>query len=126
MDNLSNDAENKALDHLTGRSTFTITGPLKLALLTSEPDDDAPGAELDGGSYARQTINFNAAEDGTTANSGEIVFSNLPEGTVAGFAIFDSSGTPQRLFHGPTSRVLELATGDTVSVEPGSLTLSLG
>ena len=70
MDNLSNTAENLALDWVLGVGTpARPTTPLKVALVTAAGSDTAAGTEVTGGSYARQNLAVAAAVGGATSNS---------------------------------------------------------
>lgn len=126
-DNLTNEAETGILNHIHGIATWTVTAPLKLALITSVPTDSSLGSEPVGGSYARQTLTVGTSSSGSSvANTNAPAFTNLPACTVAGFAIFDSSGTPKRIWIGALSTPRTFAAGDSFSVPVGALTLSLG
>lgn len=125
-DNLTNEAERGILDHIHGLATYTIATPLTLALLTTAPNDNALGSEPSGGSYARQSLTVGAADsNGMATNTATVTFTNMPACTIAGFAIYDSSTTPKRIWHGPTSELRTLADGDTYEVAVGGLTMSL-
>lgn len=122
-------AEALALDLIQG-GTQTVTTPLKLALVTVAGSESAAGTEVVGGSYARQTIAMTAAatSTGTTtsSNSAVITFPNMPTCTVVGFEIWDSSGTPKKLWYdyGITSRPYTL--GDAATVAVGAIVTSMG
>ena len=100
--------------------------PLKVALLTALGSDGAEGAEVSGGSYARQTITFLAATGTTTtSNSAQVQWANMPACTVVGFSIWDSSATPRRLWQIPrTGGEVTCTAGDTVTAAAGSIVLS--
>ena len=124
-DNLTNISEDGLLDHLVGNATFSVTTPLSLALMTANGDDSTPGTEVTGGSYSRQTIAFNNASSGSVDNSAVINFTGMPAATVVGIEVYDSTGTPQRLFYGALSESKTVASGDTVQFAAGSISLSL-
>jgi hypothetical protein len=125
-DNLSNTAENLALDWILGVGTPTRpTTPLKVALVTENGTDTAAGTEVTGGSYARQNLAVAAAVGGATSNSADLVFTGMPAATVVGVEIWDSAGTPVRLWYGPLTASRTVAAGDEVILTAGSLTLSL-
>lgn len=122
---LTDAGELLALDFLNG-NTATITGPLKLALLTAQGTDAAAGTEVSGGSYARQNITFGAAAAGSASNSGALSFAGMPACTIVGFAIYDSTGAPKRLWEIPrTGGSATVNAGDTVTVAVGAITLSI-
>lgn len=124
-DNLPNTIENQLLDALVGTSAYTVTTPIKLALMTANGNDSTPGTEVTGGSYARQTITFGAASSGQIANSAQIDFTGMPSCTVVGIEIYDNAGTPKRLAYGPLTSSRTVTAGDTVQFSASSVTLSL-
>src|SRR4051812_37098982 len=63
-----NDAtELKVLDHLVGKTTWTLPSTVYLALFTTAVNDAGGGTECTGGSYARK---LTAGSDWTTAAAG--------------------------------------------------------
>lgn len=125
-DNLSDVAENRALDWLTGNSTTAPSGQLKVALVTANGSDSSAGTEVTGGSYTRQNVSFGAASGGATSNSADIVWTGMPACTVVGVEIWDSAGTPIRWWHGALSASKALQAGDEFKLPAGDLDLSLG
>ena len=124
-DNLPNALEDAVLDALVGVAAYSVTTPIKLALMTSNGNDSTPGTEVTGGSYARQTITFNAASSGSMTNDTVINFTGMPACTVVGIEIYDSAGTPKRLAYGALTANKTTASGDTLQFGASSITLSL-
>lgn len=124
-DNLPDIIENQLLDALVGTSAYSVTTPIKLALVTANGSDSAAGTEVTGGSYARQTIAFDAASGGSIDNNAAISFTGMPACTVVGIEIYDSAGSPKRLAYGPLTASRTVTSGDTVQFASGSITLSL-
>lgn len=124
-DNLPDTIENQLLDALVGTASYSVTTPIKLALMTANGTDAAAGTEVTGGSYARQTITFGAASAGQIANSAVINFTSMPAATVVGIEIYDSAATPKRLAYGGLTASKTLASGDTLQFGSSSITLSL-
>lgn len=124
-DNLTDLAENGLLDHLVGTASFTVTTPIKLALVTANGTDASAGTEVVGGSYARQTITFGSAAAGSISNNSVISFTNMPAATVVGVEIYDSTGTPKRLAYGALAANKTVSAGDTLQFAISSVTLSL-
>lgn len=124
-DNLPDIIENQLLDALVGTAAYTVTGPIKLALVTANGNDATPGTEVTGGSYARQTITFGAAASGSISNSASISFAGMPAATVVGIEIYDSAGTPKRLAYGALTTSRVVTAGDTVQFASSAITLSL-
>lgn len=124
-DNLPNAIENALLDALVGTTPFSVTTPIKLALMTANGSDSAAGTEVTGGSYGRQTIAFSAASGGSITNNAEINFTGMPTATVVGIELWDSTGTPVRLAYGALSTSKSVTSGDTLQFAASSVTLSL-
>lgn len=124
-DNLPDTIENQLLDALVGTTSYTVTTPIKLALMTANGTDSAAGTEVTGGSYARQTIAWSTAASGSINNSAIINFTSMPAVTVVGIEVYDSAGTPKRLAYGALTANKTVASGDTVQFAASSITLSL-
>ena len=124
-DNLPNTIENQLLDALVGTTPYTVTTPIKLALMTANGNDSTPGTEVTGGSYARQTIAFDAASSGSISNNAAINFTGMPTCTVVGIEIYDDAGSPKRLAYGPLTNSRSVTSGDTVQFAISAVSLSL-
>lgn len=118
---LPNTAESRVANWLTGNSTTAPTLPLKQRLMTANGSDSANGTEVAGGSYAPQTVAFDAVSNGATPSNNAIVrFEGITPGTVVtGIEIWDSAGTPFRWHWAPT-------TGGSVTVTDGILEFAIG
>lgn len=125
MDNLSNTAENRALDWLMGTATTAPTTPLKVALVTANGTDATAGTEVTGGSYARKNLTVAASANGATSNSADLVWTGMPAATVVGVEVWDSAGTPVRLWWGALAANRTVLAGDELRILAGALTLSL-
>lgn len=124
-DNLPDQIENQLLDALVGTAAYSVTTPIKLALVTANGNDATAGTEVTGGGYARQTIAFGSASAGQIANNAVINFTNMPTATVVGIELYDSAATPKRLAYGPLSVSKSVTTGDTLQFAASSVTLNL-
>ncbi|MGW6531456.1 phage tail fiber protein [Streptomyces venezuelae] len=124
-DNLTNTAENRAMDWLFGTATTAPTLPLKVALVTAAGNDATAGTEVVGGSYARKNLSVAAATNGAVANSADLVWTAMPASTIVGWEIWDSAGTPIRWWYGPLDASKTLASGDDYKIVAGGLTLSI-
>lgn len=125
-DNLTNTAENLALDWLHAIGTPTRpTSPIKCALVTANGSDSAAGTEVVGGSYARVNANLAAASSGLATNSAEIRFTTMPAVTVVGVELYDSAGAPVRLWYGPLAVSKAVNAGDDFVIAAGDLDLTL-
>jgi hypothetical protein len=101
------------------------TTPLKVALVTANGSDTAAGTEVTGGSYARQSLSVAAASAGATSNSADLVFTGMPAATVVGVEVWDSAGTPVRLWYGALAVSRTVAAGDELRITAESLALSI-
>lgn len=124
-DNLTNTGENRALDWIMGTSTTAPTTPLKVALVTANGSDTAAGTEVAGGSYARKNLTVAAAVNGATSNSADLVWTGMPAATVVGVEVWDSAGTPVRLWYGALAASRTVASGDELRIPAASLTFAL-
>lgn len=128
-DNLTDVAEARVLNWLTGNTTTALTGPLSVRLMTANGSDSAAGTEVvngGGSTYAAQTVAFPAASGTTqTANSADLVFANMPACTVVGVEIWDSAGTPFRWWWGAATASKAVNLGDTLRILAGALVLNM-
>lgn len=81
---------NAVLEAIMSGDTYT-GGTIQMGLFkTGLPS--TTGVEVSGGSYARQTLTFGAADNKQIATSTNIVFSDLPTGaanTIVAYGIYD-------------------------------------
>lgn len=128
-DNLTDAAEARVLNWLTGNSTTAPTLPLMVRLMTANGSDATPGTEVvnaGGSTYAAQSAAFPAATGTTqTANSADIVFTNMPACTVVGVEIWDSNGSPFRWWWGAAVASKAVNLGDTLRILAGTLVLTM-
>jgi len=129
-DNLTDGAEARTLNWLTGNTTTAPTGPLMARLMTANGSDSAAGTEVanaGGSTYAPQSVAFPAAvgNGGPVGNSADLVFANMPACTVVGVEIWDSNGTPFRWWWGAAAASKTLNLGDTLRIVAGALTLTM-
>lgn len=118
---LTNTAESRTLNWLTGNSTTAPVLPLKYRLMTVNGSDSANGTELTGGTYTPQTVTFGASSGGApAANDALVRFEGITPGAdVVGGEIWDSAGTPVR-WHWAA------LTGAPVDVVDGILEFAIG
>jgi hypothetical protein len=126
MSGLTQTLDNKLLDHVNGVAAYPQPAtPLKARLMTANGSAAAAGTEVTGGSYAAQSIAFAAAAAGAAANSAGVVYTAMPAVTVVGVEIWDSSGTPQRLWWAPLTTPKALSSGDMFQFDTGALQVGL-
>lgn len=117
--------ENQLLDALVGTASYSVTTPIKVALMTASGNDASAGTEVTGGSYARQTVTFGSATGGTISNTNTLTWAGMPSCTVVGVEIYDNAGTPKRLAYGDLTVQKTIGSGDTFQIAIGDLDLSL-
>jgi len=134
MGSFSNYAENKVLDHIVGKTSFTMPTNIYVALSTADPTDAGSGiAEPSGNGYARkQTVaaNWNAAANGSISNAQDIQFDQATGswGTITHFALFDALTDGNMLAHGSLGTSKTITNGDTAKFAggtPGQLVITL-
>lgn len=122
--------ENKILDHIFGKGSYTPP-TIYVGLSTADPTDDGSGlSEPSGGGYARvqtSASDWNAASNGSLDNAGNITFAqaNGNWGTITHFALFDAATAGNMLAHGPLSQSKPISESDTARFEAGDLQISL-
>ena len=124
---MSNYLENKVLDYVLRDQADWAPAAVYLSLHTADPTDAGSGAEVSGGSYARQAITFNAAHAtaGTIDNSSAEEFTNMPACTVTHIGVWDAASSGNLLFFGAVSASKTVTSGDTISMAAGSLDITL-
>lgn len=109
--------------------TKTITGPIKMRLMTANGTDTAAGTELaaSGGYTAGgSALSFGTAASLAVSTNAAVSWTNMPSTTLTGMEEWDSSATPQRTFWGPwTAGSIAVASGNTFTVASASLTNQL-
>ena len=127
MSQLSDWAENAALDWLMGGATPSRPSARYLALFTAAPNDAGGGTEMSGGGYARQAVTCGASSGGACSNT------NAPAFTISGvdpaafthIGIFDALTTGNLIWHGPLTASKDLGDGDTINFAVGELDFTL-
>lgn len=126
-DNITDVAESLLLNWLHGVGAPTRpTTPLKVALVTANGSDSTAGTEVTGGSYTRQNITLTSSTGGSAvSNDADILFTGMPAATIVGIEIYDSAGTPVRLWHGPLAANKTVSAGDEFKLAASDVDLSL-
>jgi len=123
--------ENKILDHIFGKGSYTPP-TIYVGLSTADPTDDGSGlAEPSGNGYARtqtSASDWNAASNGSLDNSNDITFAQATGswGTITHFALFDAITAGNMLAHGVLSQSKTIGNSDTARFQAGDLDISLG
>ena len=127
MSEMSNYLETKILDYVLRDTADWAPATVYLALHTADPDEDGSGAEVSGGSYARQACAFDAthATGGNTANTSAESFTGMPAATVTHIGIWDHASAGNLLFYTAVAANKTVGSGDTISVAAGAVTVTL-
>lgn len=122
--------ENKILDHIFGKGSYT-TPTIYVGLSTADPTDDGSGlAEPSGNGYARtqtSASDWNAASNGSLDNASDITFAQATGswGTITHFALFDAATAGNMLAHSVLSQSKTIINSDTARFQAGDLDISL-
>lgn len=121
MASMTDYLEDKLRDHVLRGVAYASPGTIYLHLYTTATDDAGGGAEVAGGSYARQTVPFQAGAAGSGAadNSAAVSFPNMPGATITHAALKD--GTGNMLFHAPLTTPKTTTAGDTLTFAAGDI-----
>lgn len=120
----SNYAENKILDHALGTTSWTMPTTY-VSLHTADPDEDASGAEVSGGTYARQAASFAAAASGSASTDADLDFVDMPSATVTHVAVWDASSTGNMIAGGALDSSEVVPAAATFTIPSGDLTVTL-
>lgn len=126
-------AENKVLEHIVGKTSFTMPAGPYLALFTVAPtaEDGTGGTEASAGNYARITCpgtSWGVAAAGAIANSAAVEFaeaSGANWGTINGFALFDAITAGNMIIWGEVTTPKDINIGDTAKFAIGELDVTL-
>ncbi len=136
MGSFSDYTENKVLDHLVGKTSFTMPTSY-VALCTADPTDAGTGASMNELpntlAYARVATvggDWDAAAAGAIANATAVTFAAASGGdwtTVTHFALVDSGthGAGNMLLHGSLSVSRTVTDGDNAEFAIGNLDVTL-
>ena len=116
---MSNDLENKLLDHVLSGTTYTPVANTFIALFTADPGETFAGTEVTGGTYARVSYtnnitNWPAASGGSKSNANVIDFGTATAnwGTITHTVIASASSGGVALFYGTLTASKTVNNGD--------------
>ena len=101
-----------------------FTGTQYLSLHTADPGTTG-GSEVTGGSYARQSITWNAASSGTQTSSNAQNFTGMPATTIGYFGIWSASTAGTYLGGGTVGGVTTVPSGSTVAFASAAVSLTV-
>lgn len=124
-DNLSDYSENLLLKWLLTTNAATRPTTWFVALSTAATTDAGSVTEPSTGGYARQAVTFSVTGD-TASNTAIIDFvSSADWANITNIAVFDTVTAGNMLFHGTLTAARDPASGDTIRIAAGALTLTL-
>jgi hypothetical protein len=130
MGSFSDYWENKILDHIFGKGSYTPP-TIYVGFSTADPTDSGTGlTEPSGNGYARvqtSASDWNTAANGSLNNAGNITFAQASGnwGTITHFALFDAATAGNMLAHGALSQSKSISESDMARFEAGDLQISL-
>jgi hypothetical protein len=131
---VSNYLANKLLDHINGKTSFTMPTNVYIALTTTVPTAATAGTEVTTGQYTgytRSTVaiaaGMAAASSGSSTNSGAVIAFPACTGgtgaTVVGWQAYDATTAGNPLHFGTCS--LSVSSGITPSFATSAFTVTM-
>jgi hypothetical protein len=119
---ISNYAENKILDHVTGEAAWTMPTTVYVKLHTGDPGEAATSNAAT--ETTRKAASWSAASSGSIATNATIEWTNVSTTeTYTHWSLWDASTAGNALWTGALSASAAVTAGDTFQIT--SLTLSL-
>lgn len=119
---ISNYAENKILDHVTGEASWTMPTTVYVKLHTGDPGEAATSNAAT--ETTRKAASWAAASSGSIATDATLEWTNVAATeTITHWSLWDASTAGNALWTGALSSSAAVTAGDTFQIT--SLTLSL-
>jgi hypothetical protein len=119
---ISNYAENKILDHVTGEAAWTMPTTVYVKLHTGDPGEAATNNAAT--EATRKAASWSAAASGSIATDATLEWTNVSTTeTYSHWSLWDASTAGNALWSGALSASAAVTAGDTFQIT--SLTLSL-
>ena len=119
---ISNYAENKILDHVTGEAAWTMPTTVYVKLHTGDPGE--PATSNAATEATRKSASWSAAASGSIATDTTLEWTNVSTTeTYSHWSLWDASTAGNALWSGALSASAAVTAGDTFQIT--SLTLSL-
>mgnify|MGYP001255324194 FL=1 len=125
--------ENKIVDHVNGKTAWTMPAAVSLALFTTNPNFEtgAGGTEVTGGGYVRKALLWTAASGGATSNSTAASVwtagTDITAGTACtGWGVYDAAAAGNMLYGDAfgSTKTVGPSAGDTLTFAIGAITYS--
>lgn len=124
--------QQKVLDHVRGKTSWTMPTTVACALFTATPSDAGGGTEATYTGYLRATVaaaDWTAASGTSSTNTNPVSFPLCSGGSnsIGWFGLYDSAtvGAGNLLAWGAVSSALTVSTGITPSFAASQLTITL-
>jgi len=122
----SNYLETELLDHVFANNAYSSPANLYVALYTDNPDEDASGTEVSGGSYARQSASFTVSGNTATTDAAiEFPTATADWGTVTHVAVYDALTSGNMLAYAALTASKNISSGDVFRIPTGDLDITL-
>ena len=122
----SNYLETELLDHVFANNAYTSPSAVYVSLHTANPDEDASGAEVSGGSYARVAGSFTVSGNtATTSAAVEFATATASWGTITHVGVWDASSAGNMLAYAALTASKAIASGDVFRIPTGDLDITL-
>jgi hypothetical protein len=121
---LSNYAENKLLDHLLGKASYTMPTTTYFKLHLGDPGED--GSANAAANTTRQAASWNVASTGTSTLASDITWTSVPNTeTIAWVSLWDASSGGNCLAIFQLSSSAALTAGDNFTLTASGTSVSM-
>jgi len=119
--------QNELLDHAFRNAAYTAPTTVYVGLYTSATGVGGTGTEVSGGSYARQSMAFDASASGTMDNTSAVEFptASASWGTITHTAVLDASSGGNMLAQTALTASKTIASGDVFRFQAGEFDITL-
>lgn len=122
----SNFLETELLDHVFANNAYISPTTVYVSLHTANPGEDALGAEVSGGSYARVAGTFTVTGNTATTNAAvEFATATASWGTITHVAVWDAASLGNMLAYAALTASKAIASGDVFRIPTGDLDITL-
>lgn len=119
---ISNYAEIKILDHVTGRAAWTAPTTVYVKLHLGDPGED--GTSSPAANTTRKAVSWNAAASGSISASATLEWTNVPNTeTYTHWSLWDNLTAGNCLWKGALNASAAVSAGDTFQITTFSLSI---
>ena len=119
--------ENEVLDHVFRNASYTPPATVYIGLYTTATGAGGTGTEVTGGSYARQSMAFDASASGAIDNTAAVEFPTATAswGTVTHTAVLDAATSGNMLAETALTASKPIGDGDVFRFQAGEFDITL-